>query len=544
MGLRRTRNRSVLALLVVGACTAVQPGARIATPHTLFGRAVRLDSDQKLLAWSTEDSPYAHVARLAWTALETTFRVQDNGLETWLAYSRFDPNTFEGIAWPHNPAGLYAMLTDSAVLWYAFSGDPAAVLVARKALAYQMAHGTTPAGWDWARVPFASAGAGDIDYAGADDSWCDFCGRGDGLGVIEPDKVGELGFAYLQMFEMTGEIDFRHAALACADALAKHVRLGDESASPWPFRAYGKTGVVREEYSANVIGALMLFDELDRLGLGPVEAYRHARKLAFQWLLSVPLLNDAWSGYFEDVDIHADATVNPNQYSAMRAARWLMSNRAADPLWRKHAGHLLSWTLEKFGGDTPTERGVQWGAVAISEQRDDPSKMASHTARFGATLALWHEATGDRTARDRAARSLNWATYACRNDGIVAVAEDPNVGWWFSDGYGDYIRHFLVAMAAVPDWAPRKEDHLLRSTSVVRHVDYTRGRVAWSTFDASSEETLRLTFRPTSVRVAGIPVPRRTDLDTDGYSEQPLSSGGFLVRVRHRGGGEVVVSGT
>jgi hypothetical protein len=44
------------------------------------------------------------------------FPLQDNGPETWLANSRFDPVTFEGINWPHNPAGLYAMLTDSAVL--------------------------------------------------------------------------------------------------------------------------------------------------------------------------------------------------------------------------------------------------------------------------------------------------------------------------------------------------------------------------------------------------------------------------------------------
>jgi hypothetical protein len=540
----RMAHRSALAILVAGASALLDLGSGFANPRTLFGRPVRLDRDQKLLAWPTTDSPYGEVARLAWTALETKFPVQDNGLETWLAYSRFDPDTFEGIAWPHNPAGFYAMLTDSAVLWYAFSGDAAAVRVARKALAYQMAHGTTPSDWDWARVPFASAGAGDIDYIGADDSWCDFCGRGDGVGVIEPDKVGELGFAYLQIFEMTGEGDFRSAALACADALAKHVRVGDKSKSPWPFRVFGKTDMVREDYSANVIGALMLFDELDRLGLGEVQAYRHARRLALQWLLRVPLVNDVWSGYFEDIEIHADVTTNPNQYSALRTARWLMTHPEVDPSWEKHVRHLLSWTAERFGADTPTERGFQWGAVVISEQRDDPSKMASHTARFGATMALWHEATRDRAARDRASRSLNWATYACRSDGIVAVAQDPNEGWWFSDGYGDYIRHFLVAMAAVPDWAPRWEDHLLRSTSIVRDIEYAERRIVWTTFDAAAEETLRLTFRPTSVVVGGIPFPRRAALDEDGYTDQALASGGFLVRVRHSKAGEVVVSGS
>jgi hypothetical protein len=540
---RRVLQRSTLALVAVGASAILEPGAGLATPRLLFGRSVRVDRNQRLIAWPTEDSPYTHVARLAWRALETKFPIQENGLETWLAYSRFDPDTFEGIAWPHNPAGFYAMLTDSAVLWYAFSGDVAAVEVARKTLAYQIEHGTTPGDWRWARVPFASSGAGDVDYRGADDSWCDSCGRGDGIGVIEPDKVGELGFAYLQMFELTSDVAFRGAALACADALATHVRVGDELASPWPFRVYAKTNVVREDYSSNVIGALMLFDELERLEIGDVDAYRRARALALRWLLRVPLINDAWSGYFEDIEIHLDPTLNPNQYSSMRTARWLMSHRDADPLWREHVRHLLSYTLEKFGGDSRTERGVQWGAGVISEQRDDTAKMASHTARFGATLALWYEATGDRTAREQAARSLNWATYACRDDGIVAVAENPDEGWWFSDGYGDYIRHFLVAMAAVPDWAPRREDHLLGSTSIVRHVDYGPRRVAWTTFDASAEETVRLTFRPTRILAAGIPIPMRKTLDADGYTEHPLASGGYLVRVRHSGLGDVVVSG-
>ncbi|HEY4012973.1 MAG TPA: hypothetical protein VGM06_06530 [Polyangiaceae bacterium] len=539
----RLLRRAALLAMAVGASTIVEPGFSGATPSALFGRHVRLDGQHKLVSWSTDDSPYAHVARLAWTALETKFPVQDNGLETWLSFSRFDPNTFEGIAWPHNPASFYAMLTDSAVLWYAFSGDGAAVRVARKALSYQLAHGTTPSDWEWAHVPFASAAAGAPDYEGADDSWCDMCGRGDGIGVIEPDKVGELGFAYLQMFEMTGDAAFRDGALTCADALARHVRPGSETESPWPFRVFARTNEVREQYSSNVVGALMLFDELDRLNLGDVESYRHARSLALRWLLQVPMANDAWSGYFEDIAIHSDAKVNINQYAPLRTARWLISHRDADPSWRAHVEHLLSWTVHEFGGDTAFERGVQYGATVMSEQRDDPMKMASHTARFGATLALWSQVTGDLAARDRAARSLNWATYACRNDGVVAVAEDPNEGWWFSDGYGDYIRHFLLAMAAVPEWAPRGEDHLLSSTTVVKHVDYERSRVAWSTFDANAIEALRLTFRPVSVVAGGLRLERREVANADGYTERPMASGGFLVRVRHGRSAEVVVTG-
>ncbi len=88
-----------------------------------MGHAVVLDADHKLLSWSNANSPYAQVARLAAEAFVTKFAVRESGVEPWLAWPRFDSDTFEGINWPHNPAGLYAMLMDSATLWYAFSGD-------------------------------------------------------------------------------------------------------------------------------------------------------------------------------------------------------------------------------------------------------------------------------------------------------------------------------------------------------------------------------------------------------------------------------------
>ncbi len=531
---------AALAWMPSCSCSRAQ-SAPAGPPPELLHHEVQLDDSGKVLPWT----PFGTVARLAWTALETRFPVQDNGLPTFMGYSRFDPTEFWGVSWPHNPAGLYAMLTDSAVLWYQYSGDDAAVTLVRRALDHQLAHGTTPASWDWASVPYASANPGDVDYQGADDAWCDFCGRGDGVGVLEPDKVGELGFAYLQMFELVGDARYREAALACADALASHVREGDVTHSPWPFRVYAQTNVAREDYSANVIGAISLFDELARLHLGDVDAYARARSWAYQWLVRVPMRNDAWSGYFEDIEIQTDPASNPNQYAAMRTARWLLQHArepGADPQWRERAAHLLSWVTQTFGGDTDRERGTQFGATVLSEQRADMAKMGSHTARYGATAALYAEATGDRPALERAARSLAWATYTCDERGIVAVGEDENEGWWFSDGYGDYIRHFLVAMGAVPDWAPRDEIHVLRSTSIVSHVEYGARRVAWSTFDAESTETLRLPAPPENVMSGGSALAEHPDLQQPGYAVRPLPSGGVVVRVLHRGPGPTVVT--
>ena len=167
---------------------------------------------------------------------------------------------------------------------------------------------------------------------------------------------------------------------------------------------FARTNGVREEYSSNVTCALTLFDELRRMGLGDVDAYARAYAMALRWLLRVPMADDAWSGYFEDVDLHTDPTTNPNQYSALSVARWLMSHPEVDPLWREHVAHLLSWTAEKFGGDTPRERGLQWGATVMSEQHDDTAKMAQpHGSLRGHDGALVRGHGRRRRARERRA---------------------------------------------------------------------------------------------------------------------------------------------
>jgi hypothetical protein len=540
------RIRIALALTALPLLACVQRGG-MAVPGAemrLGEHPVILDENGKILAWPETAAPYAEVARLAWGAMKTRFPPQANGLPTFYAYSRFDPDTLEGIHWPHNPAGLNAMLAESATSYFGYSGDREVLALVQATMDHHLEHGTTPEDWEWPRVPFASGEPGSLEYRGADDgAWCDGCGRGDGVGVIEPDKVGELGAGYLRMYEATGEERYRDAAIACADALASHVRDGDERASPWPFRVNAETGAEKEAYSADVIGPIALFDELLRIDAGDVEAYRRARDIAWAWLLAYPMSNDAWSGYFEDIITFDDPWDNPNQYVALQTARYVLEHPQRDPEWRSHAAHLLEWTESEFAGDNMDERGEQFGAKVLSEQRADMAKMASHTARYAAVSALYGVRTGDDAALARAFRSFNWATYQCSAEGIVAVGQDKFEGYWFSDGYGDYIRHFMVGLGAVPEWAPAGESHLVSSTSVVKAVTYDEGRIAYTTFDSVGRDVLRVTARPSSVTVAGEPLHERADPDDaeDGWNAEPLASGGYALRLGRTSGADVVI---
>ncbi len=516
-------SRSALLLFLLGAFLSTAQNA------TFNHHPVTLDGEGKLLPWT----PYDRVLRLAWDFLLNKVQTEDNGLKTYYAYCCLDPEKMRGTAWPHNPAGLNAMLADSAAAYYAYSGDRRVVDLVRGLLDYQIAHGTTPAEWKWPRVPYASSDHGATEYRGAFELQYDkvHIGRGDGYGVIEPDKVGELGFGYLKFYELTGDSKYRDAAVACASALSRNVREGTAERSPWPFRVYAETGFVREEYTANVIGPIRLLDELIRIGAGNTGAYRQARDTAWKWLMAFPMKNNVWVNYFEDIPF-MDKLWNLNQYSPMETARYLMDHPKADPDWRAHAGALLEFVEKTFAVDIPNARGVQWGANAISEQLDYMPKMGSHTSRYASVSARWAELAGDAGAKEKAYRSLNWATYMGNESGAVNDQPDlQHAGIWFSDGYGDFIRHFVYAMGAQPEWAPAGQDHLVRSSSVVSDVKYVQGRIAYRTFDKDSVEVLRLSFTPAAVRAGG------KDLPKTNWTFDPKLG---VLRIHHVGANELL----
>jgi hypothetical protein len=426
----------------------------------------------------------------------------------------------------------------------------------REMLDHTIAHGRTRKTDAWSLVPYSCSDAGNPVYCGANDRiYCDQehftpCGRGDGVGFLEPDKVGEMGDAYLLFYEVTLEKKYLRAALCCAEALAKNIRSGDESRSPWPFRVDALTGThIREEYTANTIGPIRLFDELLRVKLGNTSAYQRARDMAWRWLMTYPMENMVWTQYFEDVLIYADYRVNRNQYSALETARYLLQHPELDPQALVHAKRLLDWVTSFFAGDSVTmgglhEKGLQYGAEVLSEQVNDMDKMSSHTARYASLRALWYEVTGDVDSRERAFRSFNWATYSSRENGLVKTSVDEGTGYWFSDGYGDYMRHFQRGMASVPEWAPPNESHLLGSSSVVRDVRYEEKQIVYVTFDKSSTEVLRLREAPVSVLAGSRNIPRVQHLraDQEGYTIEPVAGGGFVVRIRHTQSGKVTVS--
>jgi hypothetical protein len=85
-------------------------------------------------------------------------------------------------------------------------------------------------------------------------------------------------------------------------------------------------------------------------------------------------------------------------------------------------------------------------------------------------------------------------------------------------------------MALLPDLAPKRQNHLLGSSSVVRSISYGRNRVSYSTYAESAREVLRLTFRPTTVSGGEMTV-------------EPAGGGDYVVRVQHDDAHSITVAG-
>jgi hypothetical protein len=491
----------------------------------LNGHPVVLDAGGKLLSWLPQDTAYAEVNDRIWTSLTrlgSLFRL----------YPYVLPGNHGVPSWPNAPGSTIGMLAEAAAYGYPFTGDPAVMAHLTTFLDHFLAYGRTPPSATWSDVFYNEGEPGSSTYAGAGSFGS---GVGDGAGVLEPDKLAEIGYAFLIGYEWSGASAYRDAAIRCADQLVAHRRtVTGASVSPWPFRVRASNGAVVEGYTANVLPAVKLFDELVRAGLGSVASYRTARDAAWTWMMTYPMVNDVWTQYFEDVGVMTDYRTNRNQLIPGNVVRYVLEDPSRDPQWQAHAQHVIAWIESSFG-----EPSV-YGATPISEQYTYMYPMASHTSRYGAVCALYASLTGDAAYAEKAFRALNWSTYMSRTDGdMVDGYPSPNQ-IWMTDGFGDPARHFYAAMAALPQWAPPAEDHLLRSSSVVQSVTYAPGQVTYRTFHAAAGEVLRLTFVPSAVLADGVPLPQRSDLLQQGWTYDPALR---VLRVRHDAGRTIAVQG-
>lgn len=542
----------ILVVLFLSVFTTNLFGKDGATADSLCTHKIIRGNKGEILSWYKPEqmgAGYSHVVNLASGFLKNDVPAEpETGFKLYYLFCEFqgpeyNKDFYKGITGrktlPHNPACVFAGFTESlAVKYRIYSGDETYLELVRKCLDHMLKNGTTPSSWVWGNCPYASSFAGDTIYSGTG-FW--EIGRGDGQYVIEPDKVGEMGLAYLQFYEITEESVYLEAACNCAGALAKNAREGSYSQSPWPFRVQARLGDILEQYCSNVLSPVKLFDELIRIkeqaniDKENIEAYKKARDMAWNWMFSTkgPMKTYVWKGYFEDVPCDNN-NENRVQVTPIEVARYLIQHPELDSNYKQNIPALIGWCDGVFGTD-----GAR-GYNAQCEQLMCFQPMGSHTARYASVCAMWYALKKNEWYKTEAYENFNWATYCTSKKGVVSVGTSWS-GSWFSDGYGDYIKHFIDGMAAIPEWAPADENHLLGSTSVVQQISYGNENINYKTYLPVSTEVLRLTNIPREITVDGIIVQRKANLESNGWTWEKLNEGGIL-RIVHSSGKEVKIS--
>jgi len=514
-----------------------------ATPDTIAYHKVVLDDQSKLISWIIPQSKaYDQFLHQRWNFIKTKVPnspdpAPRSNYPQYYFYASFviKDGKMEIKDWMNDVAEKLPNWFESARLYYAYTSDLSVMKIVKDLMDYSLEHGTSPATFAWPNFPYTTTNPGDTEFRG-------FTRQGHlALHEIQVDHAGDMGLAYYRMFLFNGDNKYLSAALHVANVLAANARVGKAEKSVWPYRVIMDSGKITAEYGANWSGCYMLLDNLVRANLGNVAAYKNALIKARNFIRDFPMKTGYWT------DGHTDTDVNSNTYksnmSASNATLCMFDYPELDSNWKKDIPKLIKWTEDNFVYRcAPGEPATQWGANIVGEQDAYLPKMDYQTARYGAECARWYAVSGDETYKQKAYRSLNWVTYCNTEEGLANESPVSSIDTWWSDCYGECPRMFYQAFAAIPEWAPHGENHILYSEGILKNVAYQSKEVQYTPTNNIGTEFLRLDFKPVKITVEGIAISESSDIQRDTYKLKDLGNGDYSLIVNHKRSGRIVIS--
>ncbi len=494
------------------------------SPEKLIYHEIKTDGKGNLLPWYDNDpgKSYDHIVNSVWKFWDT-MRTDLNGLPYHMNHQvwKKDHNDYRGIG-----GDQIAMALSSWRLLYAYTGDER-ILDNMKFMAdYYLSHSLSGPECKWKDLPYPY---NMLIYSGTYD--------GDmisGKGYTQPDKAGSFAAELIDIYKITGNNIYLEAAEKIANTLSSNMVSGDLGHSPLPFRVNaltGETGSMNKgtaseivySYTSNWTGTMKLYNQLIGFGKGDTALYHKSFETLLVWMKQYPLKTNKWGPFFEDVGSWSDTQIN-----AVTFARYIMENPLYFENGNAYARQILDWVYKELGNP----KWEKYGVAVVNEQTSYRVPGNSHTSRQGAAELLYASLTGDKISKERGIKQLNWATYTVNFDGENTY---PNGETWMTDGYGDYIRHYLRAMATFPELAPASQNHLVSSSSVIRHISYSAEKIQYDTFDKQSVEILRLKVKPKLVMEGEeILIDTANPDEKECWNWKAMKEGGILRIVHHK----------
>ena len=431
--------------------------------------------------------------------------------------------------------------------YYRYSGDPAAFAIIRATANYLVDHCETSADHGWPNmlisVPTMGVRYGDCRLGPSDDLKA-------GNGKIQLDIVGEVGFQLVRAYEMMGDVRWYNSAKHWADLLAAN-RRREPGASPWGRYADNADGKgMNGVQTGGVADILEFFDELIRTGYtGPQNSIIAARNAGRLYLRDVLLpawtANDTWGRNYWDWEDPVHSV-----FPTFSDVSYLMDNQNFFPNWRNDVRNILGLYLNHTSVSAHSQGDTYSGAWAYPESSGCCGRSLSYSPMtLAATFARYGVEASSEWGKEIARRSQLIATYDALPDGQAMDdinGGNPVDGSWFKIAQPMALVYVLETMGWLPDiMGANREDHIMRSSSVVRQVTYGKGAIEYTTFDAPAPtlDVLRLAFVPASVTADGRKLAWRSDLAANGYTVERLVGGDAIVTIRHDGATEIGVEG-
>jgi hypothetical protein len=510
---------------------------------TLFcGHRVVIDNQGKILPWYfPQEKAYDHFLNLRWDFIKTKVPNSPgpgtrSNYPQYYFYCGFKNNTVADYdTWMNDVGEKIPNWFENARLYYAYTGDTSVMAIVKGMIDYCLSYGTSPESFAWPNFPYTTTNAGNTIFQGFTSA------SRFQLHEIQVDHAGEMGLTYFRLYLYTGETRYLAAAIDVANVLASYARTGTAEKSVWPYRVIMKDGTITAEYGANWTGCYMLFDNLIKAGLGDINKYSDARNKVKNFILDFPVKTGYWT------DGHSDTDVKSNTYksnlSASNMVLCMFDYPELNPKWKSDFPKLIKWTEDYFVfRSAPGEPSTMWGANIVGEQDMFMHKMDYQTARYAAECARWYAISADVSYKEKAYRALNWVTYCNNSEGMAFESPvSKGISTWWSDCYGECPRMFYHVFAAIPEWAPAAENHILYSEGILKNVEYGNQKVVYTATKTNDTEYLRLAFKPSVITLNGNKIPLTKKLNKEGFTLRNLENGDFAVAIKRASAGKVII---
>jgi len=440
--------------------------------------------------------------------------------------------------WDNGDMGQRAAYVISSLLdYYRYSGDAWALGVVSIQADYLVDYCQTDSSHQWPNFLISVPTKG-VPY-----------GKCNPDGFIQLDITAEVGLALLNAYKVIGEPRWLEACKNWGDVLAAH-RATTTGMPPWNRYANPEQVEWEDKMTGGVVYLLFLFDELIQLGYtGEDQSIVKARDTGLAYLESTLLpawiKDDTWGRNYWDWWNSVQA-ICVTDY----ATRYMMARRERFPNWQYDVRNILTLFLNRTSVSLGSKGDVYSGAWAYPESSGCCGRSLWYGPLIVApALAEYSARTDDSWARELARRQLILATYDCHENGMVEDNIDGGVivaKSWFKITHPIPLKYVLQTIAWLPDIAgANKENHIVRTGSVVTDVRYLDGTIAYRTFEpcANEPDILRLSYQPDSVTANGVALSERNQLDRDGYTIDALPGGDFIVSIRHDTATEILVQG-